>query len=229
MFPMALVFSLMPSWLGAQAVLLPLRLDTPPVIDGDLGDAAWQRSPKVTGFKTWTPDFGIVMDDQTEVWYAYDSENLYFAFRCFDREPDKVKASMASRDNIEADDWVCINLDSFGDQQSLYAFYINPLGIQRDTRLAAGQEDAGFDAVWSSAGRIDQQGYTIEVGIPFKSLRYDRADLVKMGVVFERSVRRRARRDLLRRSTRSRLDLDRRCRSRSRTSSTTHCSRCCRM
>jgi len=176
----------------AAETLLPLRADTPPVIDGRLDDAIWQQAPKVTGFKTWTPDFGVDMPDQTVVFMAYDAENLYFGFRSYDTEPGRIRASVAARDAVVSDDWVCINLDSFGDQQSLYALYVNPLGIQADSRFAAGQEDFGFDAVWYSAGRIDDEGYTVEVRIPFKSLRYGSGKTVRMGVIFERRVTRRS-------------------------------------
>ncbi|HSK08824.1 MAG TPA: DUF5916 domain-containing protein [Vicinamibacterales bacterium] len=173
------------------APLQPARVSVPPRIDGVLDDEAWTQSPQVTGFKTWMPDYGREMGDQTIAWYAYDAENLYFAFKAFDREPGKIKASMASRDSIRPDDWICINLDSFNDQQALYAFYVNPLGIQMDSRYAAGRDDVGFDAVWYSAGRIDADGYTIELRIPFKSIRYSGGDPVTMSVVFERFVSRR--------------------------------------
>ena len=177
---------------GASDVLRPLRTATPPVIDGDLSDPVWQSAPTVTGFTTWMPDYGKLMVDQTVVYYAHDAENLYFAFRAFDSDPGRIKASIAARDGIGADDWICINLDSFGDQQSLYGLYVNPLGIQGDSRFAAGREDFGFDAVWYSAGRIDDEGYTIEVRIPFKSLRYGNANPVRMALIFERRVSRRS-------------------------------------
>jgi len=183
------------AWAQAAAAAEPLRpprTATPPVIDGDLSDAVWQSAPAVTGFKTWAPDYGKDMADQTTVYFAHDAENLYFAFRALDSEPGRIKASVAARDGITADDWVCINLDSFGDHQSLYALYVNPLGIQGDSRFAAGQEDFGFDAVWYSAGRIDGQGYTVEVRIPFKSLRYGSANPVRMALIFERRVSRRS-------------------------------------
>jgi len=144
----------------------------------------------VTGFTTWMPDYGKDLSERTVAYYAYDAENLYFAFRAYDREPSKIKASMANRDNIRPDDWICLNLDSFNDQQGLYSFYVNPLGIQMDSRFAGNKEDFGFDAVWYSAGRIDEQGYTTEVRIPFKSLRYNGRDPVMMGVVFERYISR---------------------------------------
>lgn len=173
-----------------QEPLLPSRADTPPLIDGVLDDEAWRQAPKVSGFKTWMPDYGKDMADETVAWYAYDAENLYFAFRAYDREPERIKASVSSRDSIRPDDWICINLDSFNDQQALYGLYVNPLGIQMDSRYAAGQEDLGFDAVWYSAGRIDAEGYTVEMRVPFKSLRYSSGNPVTMSVVFERFVSR---------------------------------------
>ncbi len=178
--------------LHAAETLTPLRAAEPPVIDGRLDDAIWRHAPSVTGFKTWTPDYGVEMPDQTVVFMAYDAENLYFGFRSYDTEPGRIRAAVAARDAIVSDDWVCINLDSFGDQQSLYALYVNPLGIQADSRFAAGREDYGFDAVWYSAGRVDDEGYSIEVRIPFKSLRYGSGKTVRMGVIFERRVTRRS-------------------------------------
>jgi hypothetical protein len=176
---------------AASDPLLPVRITARPAIDGVLDDPAWQSAPSITGFRTWLPDFGKPMGDETTVFYAYDEENIYFAFRALDSEPGRIKASMANRDGVRSDDWVCINLDSFNDQQALYAFYVNPLGIQMDSRFAANREDFGFDAVWESAGRVDADGYSVEVRIPFKSIRYHGREPVMMGVVFERFVSRR--------------------------------------
>jgi len=170
--------------------LTPLRTDTPPVIDGVLNDPVWAQAPSETGFKTWRPDFGKDMHEKTIVYYAYDRENLYFAYRCYDSEPSKIKASITARDTINQDDWICLNLDTFNDQQSLYAFYVNPLGIQGDSRFEGGQEDFTVDVVWYSVGRIDAEGFTIEVKIPFKSIRYRSHEPVEMGIIFERQISR---------------------------------------
>jgi hypothetical protein len=170
--------------------LQPLRTDTPPQIDGRLDDSIWKAAPSVTGFKTFHPDFGIDMPEQTIVYMAYDRENLYFGFKCFDSQPDKIKASIARRDTIRSDDWICINLDSFNDQQSLYALYINPLGIQTDSRYAGGREDFSQDFVFYSAGQVDDEGYVIEVQLPFKSIRFSNKQTVEMGVIFERKISR---------------------------------------
>ena len=164
--------------------------DVPPVIDGVLDDQIWQEVEVISNFKTFRPDYGMDMENKTLVYVSHDDENLYFAFKCFD-DPALIKTSISARDKIRDDDWVCINLDSFSDQQSLYGLYINPNGIQMDTRFAAGREDVGVDVVWYSKGVINEDGYTVEAKIPFKSIRYAVKDgNVKMGVTFERKITR---------------------------------------
>jgi len=170
----------------------PLRTDAPPAIDGRLDDAVWRDAPALSAFKTFIPDFGREPSEKTVAYMAYDAENLYFAFKCFDREPDKIKASMANRDTIRPDDFICINLDTFNDQQALSAFYVNPLGVQTDSRWASGKEDFSADFVWSSAGRLDADGYTVELRVPFKSIRYAGKKRVEMSVFFERRISRRS-------------------------------------
>ncbi|MBT3243379.1 MAG: carbohydrate binding family 9 domain-containing protein [Bacteroidetes bacterium] len=161
-----------------------------PEIDGILDDIVWQKAEKFTGFKSFIPDFGKEMPQKTESWISYDEENLYFAFRCYDDEPDKIIATIRNRDDIGKEDWVCVNLDSHNDQQAISAFYVNPFGIQADARFAAGQEDESADFVWYSAGQIDEQGYTIEIRIPLKSLRFSDHDPVEMGIILERKIAR---------------------------------------
>jgi len=168
----------------------PLRVGTPPIIDGILNDRAWENAQELNGFKTFIPDFEKDLSEATSAYMAYDSQFLYFAFRCRDRNPKKIKATMAKRDELYTDDFICINLDTFNDQQSLYAFYANPLGIQGDSRFSNNVEDFSVDFVWSSAGRLDENGYTIEMRIPFKSIRYAGRERVEMAIFFERYISR---------------------------------------
>ncbi len=187
------VLAASPATAKAPADLLPLQpvlAAAPPKIDGILDDAVWEKAPRESDFKTWNPDYGKDMAAGTVVYYAYDRENLYFAFRCSDPEPAKIKASISGRDTINADDWTCINLDTFNDHQGLYALYVNPLGIQGDSRFEGNQEDYTVDIVWYSEGRINDSGYTVEIRLPLKSLRYRSREPVEMGVIFERRISR---------------------------------------
>lgn len=185
-----LVLTLTGSRSAAMEPLRPQRVTAPPVIDGKLDDEIWESAPRVEGFKMFSPDFGKEPSQRTTSMMAYDGDHLYFAFRCQDTRPNLIKAAMTQRDNFRADDWVCINLDTFNDQQSLYAFYVNPLGIQMDSRYAANQEDFSVDLVWESAGELTVDGYTVEVSLPLKSLRYASSNPVTMSVFFERYVSR---------------------------------------
>lgn len=168
----------------------PVRALTPPVIDGILDEEVWINNQGISGFKSFIPDFGKELPFNTIVWLAYDEENIYFAFKCYDNEPDKIRVSVDARDKIRQDDWVCVNLDSFSDQQTLYCIYANANGIQMDTRFAAGNEDLGIDLVWYSAGKINDDGYTVEIKLPLKSIRFSNKEPVMMSAIFERYVSR---------------------------------------
>jgi hypothetical protein len=181
-----------PSVAAEKTFFRPLKTAAPPVVDGRLDDPVWRDAPSVELAKTFIPDFGREASERTVAYMAYDAENLYFAFKCYDREPEKIKAALANRDSIRADDFICINLDSFNDGQSLYAFYVNPLGIQTDSRFASGNEDFSVDFVWDSAGRLDAAGYSVELAVPFKSIRYAGKRRVEMSIFFERRISRRS-------------------------------------
>jgi len=104
----------------------------PPVIDGKLDPGEWDGAFKMTDFKTFQPDFGKEPSQKTEAYFLYDAENLYFAFRCYDTDPSKIKASISKRDAMFSDDCVGIIIDTYNTMQSGYGFVVNPLGIQGD-------------------------------------------------------------------------------------------------
>lgn len=176
--------------LQAQKPIIPYRTHTPPVIDGQLDEPFWQKTQSITNFKTCDPDFGLDMAQKTTAYIVYDSENLYFGFLCEDTEPDKIKAALSVRDNVDTDDFICIYLDTFNDRQALSAFYVNPLGIQGDSRFFAGTEDFNIDMVWYSASRIHKTGYSVEARIPLESIRFTQSDSVRMGIVLGRKISR---------------------------------------
>lgn len=186
-----LVFPLLAQGPPGRVGLKPVKTSSPPILDGRLDDPVWTQAAAVTDFETFIPEFGKKQPEKTVAYLAYDENNLYFAFRCLDDQPDRIKAPLTRRDDIAGSDFVCINLDTFNDQQSLYAFYVTPAGVQGDSRFASGKEDFSVDLVWDCAARIDPQGYTVEVRIPLKSIRYLHRDRVEMAVFLERTIHRR--------------------------------------
>ena len=116
---------------------------------------------------------------RTEVLLTHDQRHLYFAFRAHDPDPARIRAHLADRDKIPADDYVGLVLDTFADQRRAFEFEVNPLGVQRDyfrNEVTSGFaiEDITWDAIWQSAGRITAGGYEVEAAVPFSSLRFPR-------------------------------------------------------
>jgi len=175
-------------------ILYPIKASVPPKIDGNLDDEVWeQHQPLNKDFVAFEPLYGEVIPQRTMVWMAYDDKNLYFAFRCHDSEPGKIKTSITRRDNIYSDDWIGLSLDSLGNRQSAYGFFINPNGIQADGLYLASESQhysSDPDFVWYSAGRLTDDGYQVEMRIPLRSIRFQSSKEVKMGIMFLRGVSR---------------------------------------
>ncbi|HVG18344.1 MAG TPA: DUF5916 domain-containing protein [Blastocatellia bacterium] len=153
----------------------PLRVplfEKPAVIDGDLSDDVWKSAVVLKDFYQVQPGDNIAPSQLSEVLLGYDAKALYIAFRAYD-EPGKVRATVAKRDDIFDDDYVGIYLDTFNDKRKAYGLFFNPHGIQQDGIYSeGGDDDFSVDIVMESKGKIVENGYTVEVVIPFKSLRY---------------------------------------------------------
>src|SRR5205809_1554503 len=155
----------------SQPVKLP-RFEKAPLIDGKLDDEVWTHAVVLKDFYQVQPGDNIAPSKPTEVLLGYDSKFLYVAFHCYD-EPDKVRATIPKRDNVWNDDYVGILFDTFNDSRKAYEFDLSPLGVQADGIWTDGQdEDFNPDFVFESKGTLTSDGWTVEVAVPFKSLRY---------------------------------------------------------
>ncbi|HEX8845446.1 MAG TPA: DUF5916 domain-containing protein [Pyrinomonadaceae bacterium] len=173
----------------ASPVTIP-KFEKAPVIDGKLDDAVWQTAVVLKDFYQIDPGDNAPPLKPTEVLLGYDAKTLYIAFRAFD-EQDKVRATVAKRDSIFSDDYVGFFLDTFNDKRKAFEAFFNPLGIQADGVLTEGRgEDFSVDWVMDSKGVVDATGYTVEVAIPFKSLRYEAGKGKLWGAHFFRRIKR---------------------------------------
>ncbi len=161
----------------------------PPVIDGKLDDDVWKSAAVFKDFYQWRPSDSSPASAQTEVFAGYDSRFIYFAFHAYD-DAAKVRANVAKRDNIFDDDVVGLLLDTFNDKRRAYELFFNPLGIQQDGFLnEGGDDDFSVDIVMESKGSLTPDGYTVEVAIPFKSLRYEAGKGKLWGVHIVRQIK----------------------------------------
>jgi len=150
------------------------RIDSEVKIDGYLDEEAWNQAVKIDANIEVNPGENIPAPVKTEVYMAYDNSNIYIAFKAFDPDPSGIRVNYCDRDNIWDDDWVLILFDTFNDERRSYDFGCNALGLQADIIENTSGGGDSWDAIWESDGRITEEGYIVEMAIPFSSLKFPR-------------------------------------------------------
>jgi hypothetical protein len=158
-----------------RSTIRAIRLNEPLVLDGRLDEAVYRTIQPASGFVQQEPQAGAPATEDTEVWVFFDDRNVYVAFRCFDSRPERIVANEMRRDssNIFQNDNVTIVFDTFYDRRTAFFFQSNPLGGLRDA-LVVNETTTNYDwnTVWDVKGQRFARGWTAEMIIPFKSLRY---------------------------------------------------------
>ena len=163
-------------------IVKAVRMDAPVRVDGRLDEPSW-RGPSAAPFIQNEPDNGAAPRLRTDWWIGYDDENLYAAFRMHDAAPDSIVARLGRRDSDTRSDYVRIDLDTFNDDRSGFAFSVNAAGSIYDAVFFnAGEDDASWDGVWDCATRVDERGWTAEMRIPFSQLRFPEGAEQRWGV-----------------------------------------------
>jgi hypothetical protein len=167
--------AVIPAW--GRFDVLP-RTDSEFVIDGRLSEAAWEGAMRIDLEVETNPGENLDAPVTTRAYLIEDGENLYVAFEADDPEPARIRAYLRDRDAAWGDDHVGIILDTYNDERRSFEFFVNPLGVQMDKihndTGGGGGPNAGdsWDAIWDSAGRINDDGYTVEMRIPLSQLRF---------------------------------------------------------
>jgi hypothetical protein len=157
---------------------VPVRAATTPIaVDGLLSEAAWDDARAVPLAWEWYPGDNEEPPVDTVCLVTFDDDNLYVAFRAADPEPGRVRAHLADRDSAFEDDLVGFVVDPFADRRRGYRFQVNPLGVQMDALVSDVDDstDWTWDAIWDAAGRLTPEGYTVEIAVPWKQIRFPRA------------------------------------------------------
>jgi len=177
-----------------------VEFPSPPKIDGILDDEFWDAAVMLADFTQYEPKEGAIPTEKTRAFIGYDKKNLYIGIRCFDSNPNAVRACLTQRDKVEGDDEITIYLDTFNDKKRAFAFQVNPCGVQSDGIYNETQRrhpgggfsriDKNWDTFFLSNAQIDNQGYSIEIAIPFKSLRFPDSTAQNWGLQIQRNIRR---------------------------------------
>jgi len=175
-----------------QKQLQAVRTSQTPKVDGVLDDACWTDVPIATGFFENRPVPGRIErpDRRTEMKVLYDDVAIYVYARMYD-DRDSVSHELVSRDNIGNADFISIIVDPFYDKMNGSGFFVTAAGVQFDAKYSqVGDEDPNWNAVWESAVKIDDKGWTCEMKIPYSALRFSGKDVQNWGLNFSRRIQR---------------------------------------
>lgn len=186
--------------LPALPTLAAVRLTGSIRIDGKMDEAAWVSATPVSDFTQVDPSEGQPATERTELHVLYDDDALYVGARMFDREPHKIRAHLARRDQpLWNTDLVELYIDAYHNRLTGNVFRITPASAVRDAAvLEDGGQDNSWDAVWEGAATMDPRGWTAEYRIPFSQLRYNpRSGPQTWGLQFARTISRKGELDEL--------------------------------
>ncbi|MFD2285050.1 hypothetical protein GJU39_09875 [Pedobacter petrophilus] len=178
--------------LPKQRQLTAVRTATTPKIDGLLDDVCWVEVPIASDFIEIRPTPGKIeaKDRRTEMKVLYDDVAIYVYARMYDH-PDSVSHELVSRDQIGNADFISIIVDPFYDKMNGNGFFVTAAGVQFDAKYSqVGDEDPNWNAVWESAVKIDDKGWTCEMKIPYSALRFSGKDIQNWGINFSRRTQR---------------------------------------
>jgi len=165
------------------------RAQGPIEVDGKLGDPGWNGAARVDTFYEIKPGDNVTPNVKTVAWITYDDRFFYVAFEFSDPDPKSIRAPLGDRDQLASyTDYGGLMLDTRHDGKTAMEFLVNPRNLQFDAiQSDVSGEDPSPDFYWDSAARIGPEGWTLEIRIPFSSLRYDRADPQTWGILLYRN------------------------------------------
>ena len=163
-------------------------------LDGRLDEQVYHTVPAITGLIQQVPDEGAPATEKTEAWIMFDERNVYVAGRVWDSAPPSAwVANEMRRDTsqLRQNDTFSVVFDTFYDRRNGVAFYTNPLGALADFQITnEGNVNKDWNPVWDLRTGRFEGGWTVEMEIPFKSLRYRPGPAQVWGVQLRRGVRR---------------------------------------
>ncbi len=175
-----------------RVTLRAFRLSDPITVDGVLDDPVYDQVPAAGGFLQQEPNEGAPASEDTRVWVFYDAENLYIAADL--EHPGPLMAGEMRRDHMRIgwNDSFQIVLDTFYDRRNGFLFQTNPLGALYDAQVTDERNtNSDWNTVWWAKNRIVEGGWTTEIRIPFRSLRYAASGSQLWGINFQRNIKHR--------------------------------------
>ncbi len=162
------------------------RTHRTPDIDGILEPRVWAKANVVNNFSEYLPDHGTHPSQYTEVRLLYDDKYIYIGAILYDSAPDSILKQLGQRDSNLNADLFGIRFDTYNNQLDAYTFEVSASGVQRDYRF----QDRTYDGVWESSVKLHEDGWTVEIRIPYSAIRFPASDCQNWGMQIYRGIRR---------------------------------------
>jgi uncharacterized protein DUF5916/cellulose/xylan binding protein with CBM9 domain len=162
----------------SRPTVVAVHADQPPTVDGRLDEAIWEKATVIDTFVQEEPFEGQPASEKTEVRIAYDKDKLYFGIYAHYSDVALRRVNRSDRDKLDNDDTVTVTLEPFLDYLRGYSFSVNGYGVQRDSMIvvqnaqSSADGNLSFNALYYTGGQVTDDGWTAEIAIPIKSLRY---------------------------------------------------------
>ncbi|NOR27387.1 MAG: hypothetical protein GQ540_02545 [Lutibacter sp.] len=167
-----------------------VRVSNSPTIDGVLDDEAWINAEIAKDFTMFRPGSGDKEPEnkKTEVKVIYDDEAIYFGAFLYDDDVNSIPKESATRDNFAQTDWFGVIINTLNDGQNDTEFFVQVTGNQADAKVSINNEDFSWNAVWTSAAKINSKGWVAEIKIPYSALRFSNGNVQTWGLNFHRRI-----------------------------------------
>ena len=166
------------------------RLNEQVIVDGILNESVYSN-PAVTTFTQKDPQEGKPISEKSEVWVAHDDYNIYISGRFSDSNPELIDVTLMRRDNVVESDWFFVYLDTYNDDRTGFFFAVNAGGSIADgTLFNDSWDDNSWNGVWESKTTVDENGWNVEIRIPFTQLRFKESEKMVWGINLNRDIKR---------------------------------------
>jgi len=159
-------------------------------IDGKLTEEAWKSAAIATDFVMYQPDNGKLISEnkKTIVQIVYDNEAVYIAAQLNDENPNNIKKEITNRDRFGVTDYFSVFINGHNDGQQDFRFYVTAAGVQLDCIATESYSDFSWDAIWDSKTTITENGWIVEMKIPYAAIRFPNQNKQTWGINFLRNI-----------------------------------------
>jgi hypothetical protein len=167
-----------------------VRIDRQLTVDGVLNEEEWDKAIPATDFTQMEPVFENKPTQKTEVKILYNDKGVYVGAIMYDDEPKKILKELSPRDQRGNTDWFGVVFDTYQDGLNGFDFIVTASGVQNDKKFSINEDGGNWDGIWESEVKFTNNGWIVEIFIPYLSLRFPNKEVQEWNINFGREIRR---------------------------------------